>query len=84
MYGIGLILVVMAGGLKWLIIASKHTLSASILGILQKISSYSFQDLLFHYIEEELDQSCSWAGRIRCNLERTSVGAPPYALLTRR
>jgi hypothetical protein len=36
MYGIGLILVAMAGGLEWLIIASKHTFSASLLGIFQK------------------------------------------------
>jgi hypothetical protein len=36
MYGVGLILVAMAGGLEWLIVASKHTLSASLLGIFQK------------------------------------------------
>jgi hypothetical protein len=83
MYGVGLILVAMAGGLEWLIIVSKHTLSASLLGVLQKSVRVFLQGLLSHYIEEELGQSCSWAGRIRCNPERTSVGVSPYALLTR-
>jgi hypothetical protein len=59
MYGIGLILVAMAGGLEWLIITPKTYIVSLSLRNIPEISSYFLQGLLFHYIGENLDQSSS-------------------------